>query len=130
MHQAKNAEQEAREAIAEKKELLKNYETVPPLYLYKDTDGSGTDKDLPVLQLEKLTFGYDGVPLFHHFSMEIFRGERIWIRGSNGCGKSTLLRLIKGSWKQRQGRRRRRLPYPVFIRSLCGRRAAPGNGSG
>ena len=96
MHQAKNAEQEAREAIAEKKELLKNYETVPPLYLYKDTDGSGTDKDLPVLQLEKLTFGYDGVPLFHHFSMEIFRGERIWIRGSNGCGKSTLLRLIKG----------------------------------
>lgn len=96
MRQAKNAEQEAREAIAEKKELLKNYETVPPLYLYKDTDGSGTDKDLPVLQLEKLTFGYDGVSLFHHFSMEIFRGERIWIRGSNGCGKSTLLRLIKG----------------------------------
>ena len=28
--------------------------------------------------------------------MKIFRGERIWIRGSNGCGKSTLLRLIKG----------------------------------
>ena len=96
MRQAKNAEQEAREAIAEKKELLKNYETVPPLYLYKDTEGSGTDKDLPVLQLEKLTFGYDGVPLFRNFSMEIFRGERIWIRGSNGCGKSTLLRLIKG----------------------------------
>ena len=95
MRQAKTAEQEIRDAAAAKKELLKNYETVPPLCIF-NKEGAGREEGRPVLQLDKLTFGYGGMPLFRSFSLDISAGDRIWVKGSNGCGKSTLLRLIKG----------------------------------
>lgn len=125
MHQAKNAEQEIREAVAEKKELLKNYETVPPLYLYQKAEENRTDKDLPVLKWDKLTFGYDGVPLFRNFSMEIFRGERIWIRGSNGCGKSTLLRLIKGELETEAGKAAEEIAVSCFYQEPLWQEGSP-----
>ncbi len=49
-----------------------------------------------ILELHKLSKGYDGRELFrdidHHFQAK----ERIGIIGANGCGKTTLLRLITG----------------------------------
>lgn len=103
MRQAKNAEQQAREDIAYKKELLKNFETVPELILPGGTGqeessenrDSSTEKGL-LVQLNGLSFSYGERKLFRNFSISIAEGERIWIRGSNGCGKSTLLKLLNG----------------------------------
>ena len=96
MRQAKNAEQEAREDIAMKKELLKNYETVPELGTFGQAPLTDLESGRLLLEIDRLTFGPGDFPLFQNFSMSISEGERIWLKGANGVGKSTLLRLIGG----------------------------------
>lgn len=98
MRQAKTAEQEAREDISRKKELLKNYETVPELGTFGQAQASLTEPEGSrlLLEIDRLTFGHGDFLLFQNFSMRISEGERIWIKGANGVGKSTLLRLIGG----------------------------------
>jgi len=49
-----------------------------------------------VLEVEGLTKGYDGGPLFADVGALIARGERLGIVGPNGCGKSTLLKVLAG----------------------------------
>ncbi|PLX41232.1 MAG: ABC transporter [Deltaproteobacteria bacterium] len=49
-----------------------------------------------VLEAEKLTAGYNGVPLIKDFSLTLRKGERIGILGPNGCGKSTLIKALLG----------------------------------
>ncbi len=102
MHQAKRAEAGAQLDIAQKKELLKNYETVPDLYFFmpeqleQPKKQELADEQRLLAWLDKVTFGYEGHMLLHEFSMTISEGERIWIKGGNGCGKSTLLRILSG----------------------------------
>jgi len=48
------------------------------------------------VQVEDLTHGYAGRPLFRDASVTIEKGERVAVIGPNGAGKSTLLRLIMG----------------------------------
>ncbi|MCY1426537.1 putative ABC transporter ATP-binding protein YbiT [compost metagenome] len=48
------------------------------------------------MTLEKVSQGYDGVPLFNNLSMQIEAGERVAIIGPNGIGKTTLLRTLVG----------------------------------
>src|SRR5690606_30312212 len=42
--------------------------------------------------VEKLSQGYDGVPLFGNLNLQIEAGEHVAIIGPNGIGKTTLLR--------------------------------------
>lgn len=51
---------------------------------------SGND----VLSVENLALGFNGNQLFQHVNMEIHRGERIFLLGSNGCGKTSLLKTL------------------------------------
>jgi ABC-type multidrug transport system ATPase subunit len=44
--------------------------------------------------LRRVTRVFDGVPAITQVSLDIARGERVWLRGSNGSGKSTLLQVI------------------------------------
>jgi ATP-binding cassette subfamily F protein 3 len=53
---------------------------------------SGND----VLTIEGLTKEFDGQVLFHDVYMDIRRGERVALIGSNGTGKTTILKLING----------------------------------
>jgi ATPase subunit of ABC transporter with duplicated ATPase domains len=46
--------------------------------------------------VEKLSQGYDGVPLFSNLNLQIEAGEHVAIIGPNGIGKTTLLRTLVG----------------------------------
>jgi ATPase subunit of ABC transporter with duplicated ATPase domains len=47
-----------------------------------------------VLEVEGLTKGYGGPPVFSDVSFDLGRGERLMIMGLNGAGKTSLLRLL------------------------------------
>ena len=46
------------------------------------------------VRLSRVTRLFDGLAAVSYVSLEIARGERVWLRGWNGSGKTTLLRLI------------------------------------
>lgn len=64
----------------------------------------GSRRDAAVgVQLDNITFGYAGKPLFSEFSLEFAAGKVTSIIGPNGCGKSTLLKLMSGTCKPSAG---------------------------
>lgn len=91
MRQAKASERNIQKNLEEKKNLLKNYETVSDL----DINQNALEDDA-LVTIIKLSFGYSKKLLFDNFTMQIRQGDRIWLRGNNGTGKSTLLKLISG----------------------------------
>jgi phospholipid/cholesterol/gamma-HCH transport system ATP-binding protein len=50
----------------------------------------------PLIVVNDLTMGWDGVNLLEHASFSVDRGEVFAILGGSGCGKSTLLRCLTG----------------------------------
>ena len=50
----------------------------------------------PLLQLDAVSCGYDGVDVVHGVSLDIRPGENLCLLGPNGCGKTTLLRVACG----------------------------------
>lgn len=89
MRQAKHSEERIRNHIEEKKSLLLNYEKVKTLELHQNQI-----EDDYLLQAEHLTFGHSDKTIIKDFSLKIYPGDAIWIRGKNGSGKSTLLYLL------------------------------------
>jgi len=52
------------------------------------------------LEAKKLTKSYGDLKIFHHFSANITRGEKIALTGRNGAGKTTMLKsLIRNAGK-------------------------------
>ncbi len=49
-----------------------------------------------VLELERLTAGYDGVPAVRDLTISIAAGEVVALMGANGAGKTTTLKAISG----------------------------------
>lgn len=50
----------------------------------------------PILKVENIQCGYDGVPVIHGISLDVAQGEIVAIVGANGAGKSTTMRTIVG----------------------------------
>jgi ATP-binding cassette subfamily F protein 3 len=49
-----------------------------------------------VLHAEGLSKAYDGKALFRDASLDLRRGDRVFLLGPNGCGKTTLLGVLLG----------------------------------
>ena len=58
----------------------------------------------PILRVADIHAGYDGVPVVHGVSMEIYPGELVCLVGANGAGKTTTMRTISGLIHPLQGR--------------------------
>lgn len=56
-----------------------------------------------LLQADKITFGYTGIPLFKQVSFSVNEGDRIGLVGDNGAGKSTLFKCLLGIEKPYEG---------------------------
>ncbi|HEX20724.1 MAG TPA: ATP-binding cassette domain-containing protein [Acidiferrobacteraceae bacterium] len=56
-----------------------------------------------VLELDRVSHGFNGTTVINNFSSTIMRGDRIGIIGPNGCGKTTLLRIMLGELKPDKG---------------------------
>ncbi|MGE2643818.1 ATP-binding cassette domain-containing protein, partial [Escherichia coli] len=56
-----------------------------------------------LLQIRQMTFGYDGIPIFKDFNLDVKRSERLAVIGPNGSGKTTLLQLILGRKQPEEG---------------------------
>ncbi|HRY31642.1 MAG TPA: ATP-binding cassette domain-containing protein [Bacteroidales bacterium] len=52
-----------------------------------------TDSNI-ILDIQNLSCGYGGKPVFEDFNLQVGKGDCIAITGPNGCGKSTLLKAI------------------------------------
>jgi ATP-binding cassette subfamily F protein 3 len=50
----------------------------------------------PILALERVSVGYDGVPVLRNLSLSVDMDDRIALLGANGNGKSTLAKLLAG----------------------------------
>ena len=50
----------------------------------------------PAIQVEKLSFAYEGRPILNEISLEIPTGQFTVLLGKNGSGKSTLMRILGG----------------------------------
>jgi zinc transport system ATP-binding protein len=50
----------------------------------------------PVIDIEKLTFAYDGQAVLSGINLRVNQGDRLAVIGPNGGGKTTLLKLILG----------------------------------
>lgn len=79
-------------------EKYKEDEKISPIILKID-DPCGKE----VLMAYDLAFGYTDTPLFKDLSFQIFRGDRVFIKGPNGCGKTTLLKILTGNLKGYSG---------------------------
>jgi ABC-type multidrug transport system ATPase subunit len=53
-----------------------------------------TAQGRPAVRLLRVTRLFDGLAAVSNVSLEVARGETVWLRGWNGSGKTTLLRLI------------------------------------
>ncbi len=50
----------------------------------------------PMLELDRLTAGYDGAAVVRDLSLSVAAGEVVALMGANGAGKTTTLRAISG----------------------------------
>ncbi len=66
-----------------------------------------------VLEVDKISLGFGSEPLFENVSMEVHRGEKIFILGPNGCGKTSLLRTLLGQYHAQSGR----IKYGVGVKT-------------
>jgi manganese/iron transport system ATP-binding protein len=54
------------------------------------------DPEAPILEVNKLTFRYDGHFALENISFHLHAGERVAVVGPNGAGKSTLFKVVSG----------------------------------
>jgi len=61
----------------------------------------------PVLALDRVSVGYDGVKVLENLSLSVDMDDRIALLGANGNGKSTLAKLLAGRLAPMAGEMRR-----------------------
>ena len=57
-----------------------------------------------VIELEDVSFSYEGHPIFENLTTSIMRNDKLGIIGRNGVGKTTLLKVLLGKLKPTSGK--------------------------
>jgi branched-chain amino acid transport system ATP-binding protein len=57
----------------------------------------------PLIEIEGMSAGYDGVPVLRDITLEVNEGEIVGLLGANGAGKTTTLLTISGLIKPLSG---------------------------
>ncbi|MFC1589824.1 ATP-binding cassette domain-containing protein, partial [Pseudomonadota bacterium] len=57
-----------------------------------------------VVEVEDVSFDYEGRTIIKDFSTTILRGDKVGIIGPNGAGKTTLLKILLGQLKPQSGK--------------------------
>lgn len=68
-------------------------------FSFKAADGCGND----VLTAKGLSLGFGEKQLFRGVNLDIKKGERVFLIGSNGCGKTSLFRILTGQYAADRG---------------------------
>lgn len=56
-----------------------------------------------IVELNSISFAYNGRKVFERLNLAVQRGEFVALAGQNGCGKSTLLRVLSGLVRPNSG---------------------------
>lgn len=68
-----------------------------------ESNAAGYSGDL-VIKAENVSYAFEGhPPIVKHFSINLFKGDKIALVGANGVGKTTLLKLLLGELKPQTG---------------------------
>ncbi|MBW2205955.1 MAG: ABC-F family ATP-binding cassette domain-containing protein [Deltaproteobacteria bacterium] len=87
--------------LIEKMALVETHQKQKTIrFSFPTVSRSGRD----VLNIQKLTKGFDTSPLYRDLQLTVQRGDRIAIIGPNGSGKTTLLRMVAGEISPDQGK--------------------------
>lgn len=87
--QVKRAKEQIQDDLEQKKQLLRNMEESRNLVLQQ----MGTEEQV-LICCRDFSYSYGTHSVLENVSLELERGDRLWLRGRNGSGKSTLLRLL------------------------------------
>src|ERR671933_341380 len=68
-----------------------------------DLSGETARAGRVVLEMESVSYGYEGEPLLEDLELVVERGERVALLGPNGTGKSTIMRLAIGELEPQRG---------------------------
>jgi ABC transport system ATP-binding/permease protein len=97
---ARTTKQKAR---VDRAHALINEETVGPERAI-ELSAASTRLGTRVVELDRVTKGFDGETFIRDLSYEFTRGDRIGVIGPNGTGKTTLLEMIAGRLQPDAGR--------------------------
>ncbi len=88
-------------SIDKLEETLEKPEDAPEVikFSFKSADGCGND----VLEAKGLSLSFGGKRLFRAADLDIKKGERVFLIGSNGCGKTSLFRILMGQYTPDSG---------------------------
>lgn len=85
---------QSRKKLLDKMKVLDEPENVSGKFSLRFTPSVQSGKD--VLQIKELSKSFDEKKLFQNVNMNIYKGEKVGLIGSNGIGKTTLFKMILG----------------------------------
>lgn len=93
--QVKRAKEQIQDNLEQKKQLLRNMEETRALELWQLFS-----EEQVLVRCRELAFSYGTNVVLTDVSLDIEKGDRLWLRGKNGSGKSTFLKLLMQAWQE------------------------------